>query len=742
MQGKMLRRRAAAVPLAALLLAGGVVIGRSALSEAETAGTISTYAGAAGCAGAATTVSYPVDPRAVVVDGAGHLFVGEFNRILRIDKTTKAVTQVDVPAFDRLQELAIDGAGNLYALVGPDAPGSPRTVVQVTAAGAASTVWNPGPPVGSSPQVSPNSMAVSSAGWIYLGDGSKVIRVKGGVEESVVAPNTPVNVGTVGGLAVDPAGNLYVADATNATVMKVMGGVASGGITKFAGGVLTFPTYPYQAMNASVRAGTMAVDAAGSLLLTESGRHQVTKVTAVGGQGGQLSLVAGNGGGSVSCLGDGGLGSQAQLNLGDITGGGVDVDPTTGDVYVADAGNNRIRRVAGGAAAGPTGKGTGPGAAKVPDPPVIIPDEQYQALTPKRVIDTRPGSAVGTANPTRIVGGTSIDVDVAGPLGKTAADVAGAAVVLNVTGILPSAQTYLQVFPSGEARPLSSNLYLNPQQTLPNLVVAKVGANGKVSIFNAAGTVDVAADLMGFYPSASDYKAVTPKRVLDTRPGVAVGVAAGRVGQGQSIVADLRSQGVPPDAGAVVLNVTAINPTAESYVSVFPANGAQPFVSNLNFSPNETIPNLVIVKLDSEGKVRLFNAVGSVDLAADLLGYISGDSAAFTGVLPARVYDTRVSGGPMQAGETIELPMRGTGGVPAGAKAVVVNVTAADITGESYLAVYPGDAAQPNASNLYLTPGDVVPNLVIAKLSATGTIKIFNAANSANVIVDVMGFMT
>src|SRR5690606_7762329 len=107
-------RRALVLPLAVILVAGGLVLGRSRLSQGETAGTISTYLGASGCS-APPAITRDVDPRAVVVDGGGNLFVGEPNGVLRVDKHSGNVTQVP-GSFDRVQELGMDAAGNLYVL--------------------------------------------------------------------------------------------------------------------------------------------------------------------------------------------------------------------------------------------------------------------------------------------------------------------------------------------------------------------------------------------------------------------------------------------------------------------------------------------------------------------------------------------------------------------------------------------------------------------------------------------------
>jgi hypothetical protein len=71
--------------------------------------------------------------------------------------------------------------------------------------------------------------------------------------------------------------------------------------------------------------------------------------------------------------------------------------------------------------------------------------------------------------------------------------------VLNVTVTGPTATSYLSVFPAGLALPTVSNLNFAKGQTIPNLVIAKVGAGNRVTFYNAAGTVNVLADLAGYY---------------------------------------------------------------------------------------------------------------------------------------------------------------------------------------------------------------------------------------------------
>lgn len=99
--------------------------------------------------------------------------------------------------------------------------------------------------------------------------------------------------------------------------------------------------------------------------------------------------------------------------------------------------------------------------------------------------------------------------------------------------------------------------------------------------------------------------------------------------------------------------------------------------------------------------------------------------------------------GPVGANAALNLTMTGAGGVPpTGVSGVVVNVTAvASATG--YVTVHPADVSAPIASNLNFVAGQIVPNLVAVKTSASGAIAIRNSSLGANhVLVDVAGYFT
>lgn len=253
----------------------------------------------------------------------------------------------------------------------------------------------------------------------------------------------------------------------------------------------------------------------------------------------------------------------------------------------------------------------------------------YGALPPSRVLDTRTG--LGFPNGV-VFGGQTIDLKVTDVAGVPASGVS--AVVLNVTAIHAGGpESYLTVFPSGTNRPLASNLNFLDRQVVPNLVVARVGTNGAVSIYNNMGLVHIVADVEGFYFSTGStgtpgtYHPLPPARDLDTRYGVGTGGAIGRMGPGQTL--DLTVTGVNgvPAAGvkAVVLNVTAVDHLGpDSYLTVFPTGTARPVASNLNFVAGETIPNLVVVPVGAYGRISLYNNLGAVDVAADIQGWFAG----------------------------------------------------------------------------------------------------------------------
>jgi len=248
------------------------------------------------------------------------------------------------------------------------------------------------------------------------------------------------------------------------------------------------------------------------------------------------------------------------------------------------------------------------------------------------------------------------------------------------------------------------------------------------------------------------YHPVTPYRILDTRSGPQ-GSPAGKVRSNAEITVDVTggASGVPATGvSAVVLNTTVTEPSASSYLTVYPSGVARPLASNLNFSAGQTVPNLVTVKVSGDGHVNVYNAVGQTHVIFDVVGWYGAETGGsrFNALAPVRILDTRnatgFGGGKVSPNATITVDVTGTllSGVPAtGVSAVVVNATVTDPTAGSYLTVYPSDAlSRPTASNLNFVAGQTVPNLVTVKVGADGNVKIYNAVGSTHVIFDVVGW--
>jgi hypothetical protein len=291
-----------------------------------------------------------------------------------------------------------------------------------------------------------------------------------------------------------------------------------------------------------------------------------------------------------------------------------------------------------------------------------------------------------------------------------------------------------------------------PGQTVPNLVTVKIGANGRVNIFNSAGAANVIADAVGYYttqPPAQGglFKPLTPSRVLDTRNGVGRGGVAGTVPGGTSIDVAVTDVGGVPATGvtAVALNVTVDQPTAVGYLTTWPTAEPMPLASTHNFSPGLTAANLVLAKVGAGGRVSIFNSAGSTHLVADVVGYFSSQGGTFVPVTPNRLVDTRDGTGgvlgPIGPGTSFTAALASTGVIPAGATAAVVNVTSANSTGPSYVTAWPAGVARPTASTLNPRPGVPVPNQAYIRLGPGGQLNVFNDAGNTDVIVDVFGYV-
>jgi hypothetical protein len=329
-------------------------------------------------------------------------------------------------------------------------------------------------------------------------------------------------------------------------------------------------------------------------------------------------------------------------------------------------------------------------------------------------------------------------------------------VLLQLTGAeADTAGAYLSVYPkpprvdlwndrSGfpPAEPAFSNVNVPQGEAVANLMYVPVGAGGKIRLHSRPGSIHAIADVVGWFDdegSGATIRAVTPSRILDTRLGTGSDKRPFGSGEARPIV--VRGVGpVPAGATAVVVNITADRATADSYVTAWPGGTTRPDASVLNPRPGPARSGLATVPLGADGSIALYNAIGQVDLVADVVGYVTpDDDSPSTAVSPRRLLDTRTTATPLTTGEIRTIFI---GGVPRAARAVWLNVTGTNATAAGYLTVWPSGSRRPDASNLNVAPDRPVANLVLVPLGSDGAIQVFNASGTTDLLVDVAGYLS
>ncbi|MEO8749930.1 MAG: hypothetical protein ABI384_05980 [Allobranchiibius sp.] len=359
----------------------------------------------------------------------------------------------------------------------------------------------------------------------------------------------------------------------------------------------------------------------------------------------------------------------------------------------------------------------------------------YAPLPAYRVLDTRYG--IGAPKVEVAPGGT-VHLQVTGRGGVPT--FAASAVALNVTVTTPTRSGWITAYADGAEPPTTSNLNYAPRQTVSNLVISKLGADGRIALTNnSTGTVQLFADIAGYYLAGTPttpgaYAPLPPARVLDTRTSLG---ATGPVPAHGTVHLQIAGKGGVPATGvsAVVVNATVTASTRSGWITAYADGAATPTTSNLNYAPGQTVPNLVIAKLGAAGRIALTNnSTGTVQLFADIAGYYLAGTpttpGAYVPLTPTRLMDTRTNvgaTGPVPAHGTAHLQIAGKGGVPAtGISAVMVNVTVTGPTAAGTITVYPDGTTMPTASNLNFTAGQTIPHLVLSKLGADGRIALTN----------------
>jgi len=413
---------------------------------------------------------------------------------------------------------------------------------------------------------------------------------------------------------------------------------------------------------------------------------------------------------------------------------------------------------------------------------------EYHPLTPTRIFDSRPANAINDVAPlgAKPMGPTDPTFDLQllgkGGLPSSATDVL--AVAISITIDNPGSAGWLAAYPTGSPS-TSSLLNFSTGQTVPNLAIVRGGTDGKLTVKingSKAGTANVLVDVLGWF-SSSSYDAgtpgdltdergarlvvVNPVRIVDTRNGGAatpLGPATQKTVpfRGVSVAGTV----VPNDPSVVgaLVNVTAVAPTAGTFVSVVPTEPVgPPTTSNLNVAAGRVQANLVLVPVGPDGAIHLYNSAGNTNLLVDVMGYLQTGAAETSRAgrvipltAPYRALDTRQAGfggvplGPGQAEDWSFAAFAGSvniGGTAVGSQAALLgNLTNASLARQyptvsvepGFLTVYPADApALPVISNLNNYEAVAVPNMALIKYGANQTVRVYNSNGYAHYILDV-----
>ncbi|GAA2501588.1 hypothetical protein GCM10009858_44720 [Terrabacter carboxydivorans] len=248
----------------------------------------------------------------------------------------------------------------------------------------------------------------------------------------------------------------------------------------------------------------------------------------------------------------------------------------------------------------------------------------FVALNPARIYDSR---ATGQ---TSMTAGQTRQIQVGGQGGVPTSGVQ--AVVLNITGTQASASTYFSTWGTG-TRPVSTVLNVAPSATAGAMVQSGLTSDGKLNIYNNAGSVDVIVDVEGYYltPDAdakSYFVPISPTRAYSTLTGLnakqaplaantTAAVPVRGIKSGTSVL-------VPNDLNvtAVVASVTAAYPSAAGNLAVFPQGTNRPPTSILNYNAGTTlnVTGTAIAKLGANGQIAVWS-YQRTDVIVDIQGY-------------------------------------------------------------------------------------------------------------------------
>jgi spore germination protein YaaH len=370
-------------------------------------------------------------------------------------------------------------------------------------------------------------------------------------------------------------------------------------------------------------------------------------------------------------------------------------------------------------------------------------DAGFTPLSPVRVLDTRTGRGLGGRFSSR----TPRTLTIAGTHGIPADAVA---VTVDVTAIRPTTNGRLAVTTTPKRSPAATTAYTARGDVRSAGATVPLSA-GKLSITWIGGVgsrTHVAIDVTGYYrPAAgSGFTSLVPTRLVNTRTGL--GLSRPLPNGTPRTVAVAGTHGIPADAVAVTLNVTALRATTAGNLTVTPtATGAPGTVTvHAPKSTRRTASTTVGLTSGRLSIVWVGGAGSRSDVIVDVTGYVRAGGAGLTRAGPRRIANSaidRLLAGPLANRSTRTVTLAGRSGIPSDAKAITVEISVVGPTSAGYVAVGPSPTTAATAGVVHVPPGEKATNGATLSLgSGRLSITWVGAPGSrANVQIEITGYI-
>ncbi|MFF5055017.1 hypothetical protein ACFY1S_17725 [Micromonospora sp. NPDC000663] len=244
-----------------------------------------------------------------------------------------------------------------------------------------------------------------------------------------------------------------------------------------------------------------------------------------------------------------------------------------------------------------------------------------------------------------------------------------------------------------------------------------------------------------------DYVPIDSIALLDTRDGTG-GTTGVRGAKSVTTFTAVGIGGIPATGvSALMVDVTAINPTANTFLTIYP-DLTDPKASAMNASVGEVITNSAVVKPGTNGKLAVRNAGGNVHIRVDVVGYFTtatgSTGSGFVPVNHTRVVDSRsgqgITAGTLPTSGTRVANISGGGLVPSTATAVMLDVVVSGSTGNGWMTV--GSSAVAETGIDYVKGITSMGMVVKLNPGSNGSVTLDNRGSAVHVAITVQGYWT